>query len=291
MNNIAQLGNYRAVRDAQKDDSIFFPVEAVQLQDILDPGRGLTAPDQQAVIRTDTNKILHIPKSRYHLTKNSDIFPLLEEGIQKSSIDMSGMKVADSLAYDGGMTVRTYTFPGHVAEPVVGDITQLQMKVINSYNGGSQFKCFIQGMRLACLNGMVLPAGIINLIGARHTKSLGAKLPEIIQKMVKALEIFNSQTAIWETFTQTTISDAQAIQIIQTMPGMNERLEQRLKSLWLDHKQELGATKWALYNTLTYWSTHEDIRPSAASNVSAIVLDRESKVQSVLNHPAWLQAA
>lgn len=285
---VAHIGNARAVRAAQENDSgIYFPVSTCPLQDILDPNLSLIAPDQQVVVREDTKQIIHVPKSRFHLLKNEDIFPLLEEGITKSSIDMSGMIVKDNMAYNGGLTVRTYTFPAHIAEPVVGDITQLEMKVINSYNGGSQFKAHIGGNRLACLNGMVLPTSQLNLIGARHTKGLGIKLPELVNKMVSALEIFNANTKSWGLLAETDISDADATRIIQSLPQINEKLEHRLRALWLDHKEELGPTMWALYNTLTYWSTHEDIRSASEGNAPAIVLDRESKVERVIGSALW----
>lgn len=288
--NIAQLGNFRAVKEAAANDSIYFPVGIRPLDEILNPELGISTPGgQQAVVREDTNELLHIPKGRFHLARNDQIFPMIEEAITKSQVDMSGMKVKDSMARNGGLTVRTYTFPSHVIEPQVGDITQLEMKVINSYDGGSQFKAHIGGMRLACSNGMVLPHGQINLISARHTKGLQVKLPEVIQKMVKALEIFNSNTESWQLMTEREITDAQALAIIAKLPQINDRLEERLKGLWLDHKIEMGNTMWALYNALTYWSTHEDIRASSRSNTPAIVLERESKVQRVLESPVWAQ--
>lgn len=283
---VIQLGNHRAVRENQ-DTGIYFPVNAYPLQEVLDPAKHLIAPDQQVIVREDNNKILHVPKSRFHLLKNEDIFPMLDEAIKQSTIDMSGMQIKDTMAYGGGLTVRSYTFPAHVAEPVVGDITQLKMDVINSYNGGSQFKAHIGGMRLACLNGMVLPTGQLNLIGARHTKGLGVKLPEIVQKMIKALEIFNATTESWKLFSQTEISDVDATRIIQSMPQLNEKLEHRLRALWLDHKEEMGPTMWALYNTLTYWSTHEDIRSSSEGNTPAIILDRESKIERIIGGQVW----
>ena len=92
------------------------------------------------------------------------------------------------------------------------------------------------------------------------------KLPDIVQKMIKALEVFMAQTETWKLMTGREITDAQAVHIIKSMPGMNERLEHRLTSLWLDHKAELGPTQWALFNTLTYWSTHDDIRQSSVQN-------------------------
>jgi hypothetical protein len=294
MENVHQLGNYKVIKDQQtKDaanDGIYFPVEARPLSEVLDPALGIKVPHgQQAVIRTDSNEILHVPKTRFQLLPNSEVFPMIEEAISKSHVDMSGMKIRDNMAFSGGMTVRTYTFPNHIVEPKVGDITQLEMKVINSYNGGSQFKAHIGGMRLACLNGMVMPHGQLNLIGARHTKGLAAKLPNVVAKMIKALEIFNTTTESWSLMTEKEITDAQALSIIEKLPQSNERLTDRLRCLWLDHKDEMGPTMWALYNALTYWSTHEDIRASSRSNAASVVLERESKVQRVLESAVWNQ--
>lgn len=49
----------------------------------------------------------------------------------------------------------------------------------------------------------------------------------------------------------------------------------------------VGTTAWALFNALTYWSTHGDVRPGSEATRPTTVLRREEQVRRTLNTPAF----
>ena len=78
---------------------------------------------------------------------------------------------------------------------------------------------------------------------------------------------------------------------IESMPDINPRVMARLEDAWSVESGQAGSTVWALYNALTRWSTHAEVRPSAAHNRAAIVLDRESRVDQVIRGQAFRRLA
>jgi len=75
------------------------------------------------------------------------------------------------------------------------------------------------------------------------------------------------------------------------MPGHNEALEKKIFGYYRDETNSLGKTTWALYNALTYWSTHESVRTSSEGNVASIVVEREARVRRTMNNNAFLAMA
>lgn len=260
----------------KSDDGIFFPVKQIPLTDLT----GLPDNGETAIVREDSNELVAVNGARYKLTKNESVFRIVDEAIKRAQgLDTEGMTITDRMAYNGGLTVRSYTFPNHSVEVgKVGDITKMRIQVVNSYNGSSNLKVLTDGLRLACTNGMTVPMRF-NKFQGRHTS--GLNLTKMEARLTAGIKSFKDMGEMWKRYSQTACSDAQAMDYINKL-GLSVPLSEKLFTYWLTEKVQLGSTLWALYNALTYYSTHHDIT-RGRGNEAATIMTREAAVSKVVD--------
>ena len=259
----------------------YFPVG---LSDINVPG--CDAGSFQAVVRQDTNKVLGVHRRGYKLIPNREVFTRFEDVLFNSGIDLNGLEVKDQVAQEGRMVVRSYIFPAVTNEPQVGDIVRFALKVTNSYDGGAAFRAIMSGLRLVCTNGMVVPSNKASTVYGRHTS--GFSPDRAVSKILFAVDSFlNLWAKQWARWSEREITADAAMAVFQAMPDINQRLLAKLEEAWGIESAQAGTTVWGLYNALTRWSTHAEVRPSSAGNRAAIVLDREAKVDQVIRSPEF----
>ena len=227
-------------------------------------------------------KILAVHKQDYHLVRNEDIYPKYEDALKRSKLDLTDMRVEDEIAFDGGRSIRTYHFPAHqveIGKAGSNDMVDLQLRVLNSYDGAYAFKSIVGAYRLICSNGMVIGNKFAETYG-KHTT--GIDIDKAIRKVNGAVEIFLNNVEMWQGWSSTQITDVEATRIIKALPGINERLEETLFGYWTIEHLKAGRTKWAMFQALTFWSTHATVRGTSKENSSSIILNREGRVRSVL---------
>lgn len=290
-----QNANNLALAEKQNkpNDNLFFPVSLRKLEDIAP---GFDGMGQQAVVREDTGQILKVHGARYKLIKNEDVYSRVDELIRKAmKLDTNGMTIKDQIAYAGGRSMRTYTFPEHQVKVNsgalgngLGDITQLRLNVINSYNGDTNLRINMGGYRLICLNGMVVGETFGSF---RSTHTSGFNPAEIAPRIAASLDNFLQVGEKWKHWASTPCSPEQAAQAISKLVGKSESLYNKLITFWHNESTKMGATMWSLFNALTFWSTHYDISAGSMGNSSAIIQAREAKVAQVLQLPMFREAA
>lgn len=262
---------------------IYFPVEMVPVQAVLNDQ---TVPcNYQAVIRTDNQKILAIHGPEYRLVKNEEAFTAFREALDKSSLSTEGMQVTAEMAYHGARTMLSFTFPSYgFAISRIGDLVNLKLKVINSYDGTAALTCILSGHRLACLNGMVVEKNFAHSY-IRHRR--GFNLMSIQESLTTALSTYLKHIQQWQAWAHIPLTDSQADQVFSILPQTNERLHKRLQMIYAEEKASLGGNLWSVFNTLTHFSTHSPVRRDSVDNAASIRLSREQKVRNVLNSDFW----
>ena len=278
------IGVNQAVNPANLKTNLYFPVESQPIQAYDDPTNSVIDGGDgfQAIVRTDTQKILAVHKQDYHLVRNEDIYPKYEDALKRSRLDLTDMRVEDEIAFDGGRSIRTYHFPAHqveIGKAGSNDMVDLQLRVLNSYDGAYAFKSIVGAYRLICSNGMVIGNKFAETYG-KHTT--GIDIDKAIRKVNGAVEIFLNNVEMWQGWSSTQITDVEATRIIKALPGINERLEETLFGYWTIEHLKAGRTKWAMFQALTFWSTHATVRGTSKENSSSIILNREGRVRSVL---------
>lgn len=275
--NVVSFGAHKKLEELQRDSSIFFPVEERALTDLT----GLPDNGEKAVVRTDTNEIVAVNGRRYSLAQNKDVFRIVDEAIRRAQgLDTEGMGIHDSTSYNGGLTIRDYTFPGHSVEVgKVGDITKMRLRIVNSYNGSTQLRTSVDGMRLVCTNGMAVPVKF-NRFNGRHTS--GLNLEKMEARIRAGIQSFKNMGEMWKRYSQTDCSDSEAMGYIEKFTS-SEKIRFTLFEYWVTESTELGKNLWALYNALTYYSSHHAIT-RGRGNEAATIMSRESDVSKVVEH-------
>ena len=125
--------------------------------------------------------------------------------------------------------------------------------VLNSYDGTWKFMSMLGAVRLACMNGQVV-VDAFSTYSAKHTKSLDVDVA--VEKLETALEVYEANVKLWQQFAKAGVTNAQATAVFQQVAGKSDKLQILLEETFLKYKAELGTTVWALFNTLTDWSSH-----------------------------------
>ncbi len=235
------------------------------------------APKHKAIVEQDTGRIISVVGSGYNLVQNVDIIPQYEEAIHRSNLNTEGMSRDIQYSHDGARTVVTYRFPAHRIAVQEGDEMDLMITVLNSYDGSWKFMSMVGAFRLLCTNGQIIGDSFSSYYG-KHTKSLDVDYA--INKLENALEVYLKNAELWKQYTTSKVTIAQAHNILLSLSNGNKKMFKELEGTYQKYVFEMGHNLWAVYNTLTDWSTHANVRNK--SNKPSVVVNRESKVRKVL---------
>ena len=157
----------------------------------------------KAIVDGDGNPIAVVGKN-YNLVQNADIMPQFHDVIMASSLDKTGMTKEISYSHNGAKTKVIYTFPAHEMAVDVGDHVQLQIMVLNSYDGTWKFMSMLGAVRLACMNGQVV-VDAFSTYSAKHTKSLDVDVA--VEKLETALEVYEANVKLWQQFAKAGVTN------------------------------------------------------------------------------------
>ena len=247
---------------------------------------GVEVPGVVAVKRVDTGRVFAFRSRDYRLIPNSEIFPVFDEAVMEG-FDVTDMRVIDEVAKGGARVVRRYQLPAHQREVNVGDVVELELKVVNSYDGSMGLHVQCGATRLVCLNGMTLREDV--RIYARHTK--GFEAAGLADRVRVSLALFEEGTKQWLRWVGRYLGDEQATGILDAMPNTNPRRIETLTRYWHEERERQGRSSvWALYNAATRWATHEPVKRAAQSNRACIVLKRHHEVLAMTRSGPFLAA-
>ena len=260
-----------------------FPVESQPVFDQL----GNEINGSQAVVRTDTDEVLGVHGSRYRILSHDDVVNSTLDAVKEADLsDDYELKVK---VIDGGRKLRgEILFNNITVEPAVGDIVQYRINFFNSYDASWSFSQAADGLRLWCLNGCTTPMGTARS-NFKHTQSIN--IEGSAQKMVNGIDVFMNNKTLWQDWMNIKVSDEMAEMFFKKtlakapsrqrlVDKLNNKQLENLLSIWANEKRSLGSNKWALYNAMTYWSTHtSDLR-----NPEIARRNREDAIGKAMNH-------
>lgn len=249
------------------------PVESKEV--FLDTGEVI--PNRYAVVVG--GEPVSVVSSKYLVVENQEVVDTMDKALRSSGLDL-GEAWCD-VRFDGVRTLFNYNVPSvEIKVPQVGDIVRLRLQVRNSYDAGWSFTLTLASMRLACLNGMVLPNQKVRGMNQRHTQSLD--IEQLIPRIGCAASMMELASEQWGRWAAEAIDEAQADSIQRRYVGLPlddaEKVTPtltRVRDLSDRYFGELGRTKWGLYNALTHHATHD----SASLQQNN---DRDRKVANVI---------
>jgi hypothetical protein len=263
-----------------------FPVDR---QDIFD-SRGEPISGHKAVVRMDTNEVLGVHGSRYTIVSNSDVVNSIDDAIRQANISRDVSVKISSI--EGGRKMRgEILFNDLTVEPSVGDYVKFRISFFNSYDGSWAFTQAADGLRLFCLNGCTHSIAAART-RFKHTQSINVEASAA--KIKTGLETFINQREVWQSWMATDVAQhtvelffkhtlAKSFTRQTAVTKTNEKQLEHLLQIWDGEKRQLGSNKWALYNAMTYWSTHT----SELKNPEVTRRNREDQIAKAMDHTIW----
>lgn len=299
INNMTNIIEHNNMNDL----SMFsFPVEMQTLQ------HKATNPDQsiKAIIRTDTNDLLHVSKDKYKLVSHDKVFGVYNDLIAKSGLKTDNIKIEDQVFDNGRKASRVITFNDHNVSVTSSDNLALQLQLKNSIDSTWISWAVFGAIRFLCMNGCVF--GDWSFQSKRkHTGGFNP-LAEA-NKIGNALDGFNTNFELVQQWANTKISWEDVIKIYsETLAKQKKSTQERLiksentnvsdsvLNVLLNQCERDMLNKqpslWNVYNGATYWATHtgrEDtgtVRGTAG--IHNVQHTRQQKVSAMLNSDVWL---
>ena len=282
-------------------DTISCPTEYMFKDDFYFTGK-------HAIVRTDTGEILGHHGSRYQKICQKDAMNTSEKMFIKSDLITLGMTRSISCSHNGANTFAKYTFPAHQYTSPDGDISTLQALVTTSFNSTFPFMIAFGDNLRACNNGNVWLTGAVAMFKGRHTTGLditsGAKaVGNALQVAQENHELFQqmyetpvTEDVVFNTYVEAAGATKQVEEvkkdmgtvhwskIVSNLPRQNQNLNYMLRKS-KDYGDRMGKNQWAVYNTLTDWSTHAGATTERSKkNIAAIRVQRAAKVRDAVNN-------
>lgn len=258
-----------------------FPVE---IQPIFD-FRGERIEGNCCVVRTDTNTVLGVHGSRYKLVKHEDIIERVYDAVREADIT-NDFEIRFKYADNGAKMRGEVVFPDLTIQPKVGDISQFRVSFFNSYDASWSFSLAANALRLLCMNGMVRPEPTASY-KFKHTQNINVE--GAAQNVRRGVEGFLNEESRWVKWSKIHVSDFMAetffkhtlakVHTHQSKFKQNDKQLEKLLGIWNNERNTLGPNKWALYNAMTYWSSHTN----DTKNPLVTQQMREEKVISAMN--------
>ena len=244
---------------------------------------------QEAYYRTDTGGFLGSHSPRYKLIPHTDMIDSARNLLERSDLDLNGVKEDITVGYDGAVCFVRHELPNHTIQTPDGDSGHLTLLKVNSINSLMAYHSTIGLKQWACMNGQIFTNGASGYYKNKHTQSLS--LNQSNQIMANVLGIMDKQNEIWHQWHNTPVTMNEAFKIFAKASGAeaaiakiddgesiyevledsNTRKNKKLIYMldkWASHyATKLGKNYWAVYNVLTDWSTHYAPKPTNRNTI------------------------
>ena len=233
--------------------------------------------DFKAIVNPETEEIISVVGSGYQLVQNADIFPQYDEAIELSDLNTKGMERKVYTSHSGGRTKVEYTFPEHRVSIKDDDELDLTLTVLNSYDTSWRFRSILGAFRLLCANGMIVGTAFQQYA---HKHTLNLDTDRAIKDLALSLDFFEENANSWRDYPNVRVNAFQVDKVFKALAKDSKSIRVSLDESHEGYVRRLGDNLWALFNTLTHWSTHYKVKNTA--NTSSIIINREDKVRKVL---------
>lgn len=204
------------------------------------------------VTRTDTNDVLGVVGQRFAPFQNSDVFTPFAEAF----ID-SGARITRTATLErGARCFMGFEWDKKHNVKVVGDIVGLRALIQGCHDGRFAHVVRAYPLRLACINGMVVPVPCFNFdVRIKHTAGGEEKLRDALDVLTDIRQYFDTFGEVATQMAQTPVTPELAAEIIETLKLNGERTDEILS---LFNGGQAGATHeavkgtaWGLLNAVT----------------------------------------
>jgi hypothetical protein len=255
-------------------------------------------PNRYALVRTDNEESLGVVSARYNVRKYND----LVSKVNTAMVEANGGNLTENI------TVNDWTNPsgskfkrdvyfwdkGIPVKDNYKEKTVPHLRIYASYDSTWAEQIIFGSVYVLCMNGMVRPTWSFNVYNRHNTNKttdysvkmfkdgleaqnqLGEELFKQIQRKVTNVEV--------EHLFRNTL--AKVSRIFDTN-SFSDRTIIILGDLWNKYRSSYGSNLFAVYQTVTEWSSH----PITRGSRELVKRKREQQVVDMLNSNYWLAMA
>lgn len=230
---------------------------------------GLSVPDNRAIVRSDTQKVIGIVGSRYTPLQNSFAFSWFDTVLQqnngryeKAYVIDGGRKVILEATLNGGIAIRK------------GDEVFRKISLINTFDGTYPFTAIFTVWREVCSNGLWGEAQD-NKCKVHHTKNGEVRAEEALRIISKGMTYFNKFEDQCRILAQKIMDRKMIDSFLDSCFGekggtRQQNLRKKVEECYEAGKGTGQGTAWCLYNGYIEWIDHfrsSDVETRLANSV------------------------
>ncbi len=193
-----------------------------------------------------------IVSDSYQLVPNAIVYEIATDVLTRTEMPFE----EDSLIFDGKRFRQRWVLPDLAMQPVPGDIVNVALDVINSYDGSTQFGVMFNARRLVCSNGMILDF----MLGGFKFKHFGHE--EFMNELQQAAHVVQNLANRLEPVTG-------KLQRLVETPITREDIQRTFRDLKQPMKLQAEVflsieedSLWGLYNAFTHVLTQQNTHRS-----------------------------
>jgi hypothetical protein len=253
---------------------------------------GRIVEDTFWVVNPLSDSVMAVTKKKHNPTNFSQMWESFREGVGASGIDTSNLDVKFNIAHNASAFSADIIFKKYDYQKIVGEATQMKMRIIDSHDSTFRrdVRCMI--MRLACTNGMVTVGENLR-IKQMHTRySDPEKLGSVVSEYPTRLE---NEAHLYKTMMSTKVDKDTAVQFCRDYVAsyrvasgikINEKSVEEFARIW-NMYSALGDTGYRLYNVLTHIGTH--VTGREGTDLTRKQIRIEDKVSDIVQTPKFRQ--
>ena len=251
-----------------------------------------TVRDSYWVVNPLTDEVMATSKNQHNPVNFKNMWDSFREGVEHSGVDTSDIQIMFNTARGGAAFSADIVFKRYDYQQIVGEATQMKMRILDSHDMTLKrdIRCML--MRLACTNGMVT-VGERLTVKQKHTtfsdpEKLGAVVSEFPTRLENEAHLYKDMMAKRVTKDQAIAFARTEVATYRTAAGIkiNEKTVEEFARIWNEYRA-LGETGYHLYNVLTHIGTH--VTGREGTDVARKQIRIEDRVSEIVQAPAFRQ--
>ena len=251
-----------------------------------------TVRDSYWVVNPLTDEVMATSKNQHNPVNFKHMWDSFREGVEHSGVDTSDIQIMFNTARGGAAFSADIVFKRYDYQQIVGEPTQMKMRILDSHDMTLKrdIRCML--MRLACTNGMVT-VGERLTVKQKHTtfsdpEKLGAVVSEFPTRLENEAHLYKDMMAKRVTKDQAIAFARTEVATYRTAAGIkiNEKTVEEFARIWNEYRA-LGETGYHLYNVLTHIGTH--VTGREGTDVARKQIRIEDRVSEIVQAPAFRQ--
>ena len=254
----------------------------------------LSFQSKEVYYRTDTLEPIAIHGLRYKPIQYPTMIDKTRDMLERCNLDATGIQETISISPNGGMCLVEYKLPAKKYITPDGDEGCIKVMALSSFNGVWSFILSLGFQQSACLNSQIFIKNPASIYKARHTNKLDIDLG--VSVLGKAANIIENEIELWHDLYCT---HSTSLKVFKMFAEVADYKDDIAEISWNSYKDDInnksmlylldkyqthyaplmGHNLWAVYNTITDWSTHA---PSSAKNKIALMQRRTDKASEVM---------